>query len=157
ATATNMATVKTDIVKIGALDIAIGTTGPSAKTTHNVEAYIGPRFEVMPTPKVTGTIDVGGGTITVHGTSNNNAEIDQLSISVKVIGIDIVRPDVSAGGTTRAHLGGAYGITAGAVNVTAETPTNSATTKTFTLTVSVLNVGVASHPVATDHTTEAFV
>ena len=68
-----------------------------------------------------------------------------------------MRPNVTAGGSTLAHLGGNYTLNAPSVTVTASAPDVKATTQTFSLNIGAVAVSVASNPVTANHETDAFV
>ncbi|MBI3839031.1 MAG: hypothetical protein HY288_14015, partial [Planctomycetia bacterium] len=154
ATATNTATI--DMSSIGIAAVAVTDIEPTVKTTHDTEAYVGPRAGNAPTAMTSGTIKLGGGTLSVEATSHSKAEMGSMTIDLGLVTIGSVRPEVTSGGTTLAHLGGTFDITAGAVNVTAEAPNTEATTQTFSLDIGVANLALGHNPVTANDETEAF-
>ena len=95
---------------------------PAATTSDDTEAYIGPATGVAPNAKLSGNISVTG-TVTLAATSHDTAQVNATDITVGAVNVRSVRPAVTAGGDTQAHLGGNYTINASAVNVTASAPT----------------------------------
>ncbi len=154
ADATNAATIDTSL--LGGSGISVEIVRPTAETAHAAEAYIGPRAGVAPTAGLAGSIAVGGGTVALNATSDNVAEVNQFSVAVAGIGVDSVRPEVTAGGTTQAHLGGEFTISAGAVNVTANAPDNRASSDVFSLDIGGAAFGGSGAPVLVSHVTESF-
>src|SRR5262249_51187819 len=119
AEASNTAAVTPITVSAGAVT---GTFAePKASTTHNVEAFIGPAGDSDPNVALTGNINVGGGAVTVDArTTKNEAKVEKIGIEVGAITVDYTRPKVTAAGSTRAHIGGHFNVTASDVTVTAD-------------------------------------
>ncbi len=153
ATATNNANVSVDLVLAGAVPVTL--IQPSATTGDDVQAYVGPASGVAPTSSLTGDINVSGA-VTLSATSNDTAQVNATSITFGAVDVTSVRPKITAGGDTLAHLGGNYTISATAVNATASAPNTQATTQTFTLDLGAVNVALASNPVSATHSTESF-
>src|SRR5262249_49775550 len=71
APGTNPATVDLSAISIGAGTLSI--LAPTVKTSHVAEAYLGPRAGIDPSATSSGTINLGGGTLTVSATSHDKA------------------------------------------------------------------------------------
>jgi hypothetical protein len=123
AEATNNASV--DSIQLSAGGINLNLAMPTAKTTHNVETRIGPAGNNAPNPALSGSITVGAGPIDVDAKSTNNATISVFGLSVGGISANIVLPDIDAGGSTKAHIGGKFTMNQ-AVELTADS-TSTAT------------------------------
>ena len=154
AHAGNIATVDTHL--IGVTGISVEIVRPVAQITHATEAFIGPAVGAE-SNGLAGSIAVGGGTVGISAVSENDAQINEFSVSVAGIDVETVRPEVTTAGTTLAHLGGTFQIAAGAVNVSANAPNNRAASDIFSLDIGAVNVGVAKAPVKVSHVTESFV
>ncbi|WP_457423984.1 right-handed parallel beta-helix repeat-containing protein [Roseateles sp. P5_E7] len=156
AAAANNASVSADIVTIGLVDFS--TIAPVVHTEHVVDAYLGPRAGVG-SSGLAGSINVAGALNVSAGQvdSGNVASLDSLTISISLGNGDTVEPDVLAAGQTLAHLGGAFAIKAGSVNVTARAPNNRATSEVFALNVGLGNFGGSDIPVTVAHQTAAYV
>src|SRR5262249_42339126 len=87
----------------------------------------------------------------------NQVKLGGFDITAEFLKTKSVRPHIEAGGATLAHLGGHFNITASAINVTANSPQNVASTDTFSLDFAIANFGGTSDAVQTTHRTEAFV
>src|SRR5262249_42870710 len=102
-----------------------------------------------------GTINVGG-PIQVHATSTSNqATAEKIDISVGTIKVQKIRPQVTGGGTTRAHVGGKFQFN-NSVNVTADAPDNEAHGKAITIEVSTASLDLSSRAATTNHQTETY-
>ena len=114
AEATNTATVTP--VQISAGAISGSYANPQASTSQDVEAYIGPAYGESPNLALAGTINVGNGTVTVNAQSTKNqATVNEVNIMAGAITLAYMHPQATIGGSTRAHIGGKFGITASAV------------------------------------------
>jgi hypothetical protein len=159
AAAANTAQLESNVVAVSLVDI--GIIRPTVRTTHVVDAYVGPRAGVGPDGGTNGTISLGGALRVVAGQvdNGNRATVDAFSVSVGLVNFDSVRPDVMAGGQTLAHLGGNFSINAGSVEVTASAPENHASSDVFALNVGLVNVGVggSATPIRVTHETAAYI
>ena len=95
---------------------------PTATTGDNVQAYVGPASGNAANPSLSGNISVTGA-VTLQATSHDTAQVDATNITIGAVNVRSVRPDVTAGGETDAHLGGNGTISASSVNLTASAPT----------------------------------
>jgi len=159
AAAANTAQLDAAVVAVSLVDISV--IRPTVRTTHVVDAYVGPRAGVAPDGASSGSISLGGALSIAAGQldAGNRATVDSFSLSVGLVNFDSMRPDVMAGGQTLAHLGGNFNIAAGAVEVTANAPNNLASSDVFALNVGLVNIGVggATTPVRVTHETAAYV
>jgi hypothetical protein len=153
ATATNEVTVDTTLV--GIAGIIITYAKQTAKNTHEVDVYMGPRAGVAETAGLSGVINVNDA-ITGSAVSTNTATIDDFNFALGGVTVDVVQPQVTVGGATRAHVGGNFTITADAVTFSA-TGTNNATADTISVGIEGVGISVTEHPAKTEHTSEAFV
>lgn len=119
AHADNTATV--NIIHGGVSDIEVNVAMPEAKTTHDVESFIGPADfnDTNPDPGLSGSITVADGPIGVHATALNHATAFDFGMSTGKIQVNVSLPTIDAGGSTTAHVGGRFTINR-AVNVTAD-------------------------------------
>jgi hypothetical protein len=155
ADATNTATANSFSTSLGEIHVAIAQ--PTAQTTHDVEAFIGPAAGAAPTPGLSGTINVGGAPILVHATSiSNHATAKEIDIKAAAIAVDVEQPQVTVGGSTSAYVGGKFTITSSGVDVLASAPDNTATGDAVSIVAAGVNVGVNDRATMTAHTTEAY-
>ena len=155
AQATNVATVTP--IQISAGVLSGGYADPQASTSQDVEAYIGPAYGVSPNTGLTGTINVGSGTVTVNAqTLKNQATVNDFDIIAGAVGVGYVHPQATAGGEARAHIGGNFNITASAVNANG-TSTNTATTDVISIDASAVSINLNVQGAITSETTEAYV
>src|SRR5260221_5788700 len=87
--------------------IAVSVALPTAKTTHDVETYLGPGGNAAPAASVSGSITVGS-PVNVAATSNNTATVDEFSLTLGAITVGVVEPDIEASGSTTSHVGGKF-------------------------------------------------
>ena len=153
ANAASVANVRTDLVIVSGFNVEV--VRPKAETQHVTEAFVGPRTPEAATG-VAGSIDVGGGTVSMTATSDNTAQVNQFSITGANIDFDSVRPEVTVGGRTTAHLGGTFDIAAGATSFTASALDNRAASNVFSLDVAGAAIGGTSAPVKVAHDTESY-
>ncbi len=155
AQATNVATVTPVQITAGAL--SGGYAAPQASTSQDVEAYIGPAYGAAPNLGLTGTINVGTGTVSVTAqTLQNQATVNDLDILAGAVGVNYMHPQATAGGEARGHIGGKFNITAGAVNVSGSS-TNTATTDIISIDVSAASVDANLQGAITSAATDAYV
>jgi hypothetical protein len=155
ADATNTATANRFATTLGLINVEIAQ--PTAQTTHDVEAYLGPARGQAPNGALTGTINVGGATIPVHATSTSNqATAQQININFGAVSVSVEQPRVTVAGSTSAHIGGNFRITAGSVDVLASAPNNTATGNAISIAAAGANVAVDDRAATTNHTTEAY-
>ena len=156
AAAANTARVAANVIAVGAVDFS--TIKPVVRTLHVVDAYVGPRAGVA-SSGAAGSINVNGALNVSAGQVDNGnvATLDSLSISVALGNGDTVEPDVLVGGQTLAHLGGAFAVKAGSVNVTARAANNRAVSDVFALNIGLGNFGGSDIPVTVAHETAAYV
>jgi hypothetical protein len=153
ATATNTATAGVTMVLVGGVNVAV--IQPTARTGDDAQAYIGPEAGAAATANLTGNISVPR-TVDLSATSHDTAQVNGMTVTVGAVNVKSVRPEVTAGGDTLAHVGGQFGISAGSVRVTASAPDTRATTQFTALDIGAVNVSVAETPVTAGHETEAF-
>ncbi|HEY8535813.1 MAG TPA: hypothetical protein VIL25_05170, partial [Vicinamibacterales bacterium] len=96
-----------DRFQFGASVVGLQQATPTARTAHEVAAFIGPAAGGEPNAGLAGTISLAGG-IALNATSVNDATVDEVSIGAGVVGIDLAKPTMTVGGTTRTHVGGNY-------------------------------------------------
>ena len=155
AEATNTATVTPIQLSAGA--ISGSYANPQATTSQDVEAYIGPAFGTAPNLGLSGTINVGTGTVAVNAQSvKNQATINEVDLMAGAITLAYMHPQATIGGWTRAHIGGEFTITASAVNVTGNA-SNTATTNVISIDAGAASVNLNTQGATTSHTTEAYV
>ena len=107
---------------------------------------------------LSGTINVGGATIPVHATSTSNAAtVEQIDLDLGGVTVNVAQPRVTVAGSTLAHIGGTYQITAAQVDVRASAPNNTATGNAISIQAAAANVNVDDRAATTNHTTEAYV
>ena len=138
--ATSENTASADTILISVAGISVDIADPVAKTSHNTEVYIGPAGTLVGDAALVGAITAG--TVTGHATSTNNASVDDFALKIGGVTVEVVQPDVSTSGTTRAHLGGKFTITAGSVTFTANA-TNTATAEAINIEISGAGLSVA--------------
>ena len=138
--------------------VDISVVEPTIRNTHVVDAYVGPRAGVAGNG-TSGSIDLAGALNITAGQvdAGNIVRFDAFSISVGLVTVDVMDPDVIESGQTLAHLGGNFSIDASQVNVTANAPDNEATSEVFGLNIGLGGGGDQALPVRAAHVTEAYV
>src|SRR5262249_34678909 len=131
ADATNAATTSVHLFGVSGLDVLVVRS--HAEVTHTSEAYVGPRAGAAPDAGLAGSINVGGGAVSLNPGPPTAAGGNQFSFSGGGFHVATVRPRAIPGGKTLAHLGGNFAIPAGAVNATATAPDSSASSDSFSL------------------------
>jgi hypothetical protein len=154
-TAMSNNTPELDMSAIGLAVVDVKNTEPTAKTTHTTEAYIGPGGNVAPDANLAGSISVGS-PITVMAKSQNTATIDAFSLTFGAVTVHASTPDIDAGGSTLAHVGGKFTAINQTVNATADS-TNTANGKALAITVGAIPVGFDGSSAKTTQTTDAYV
>ena len=152
AAANNTADV--DRFQFGASVFDLQKAQPTARTTHAVAAYVGPAAGAEPAGTA-GTITLDDD-LALNATSVNEATVGDINISVDVVSVDLVKPEINAGGTTRVHVGGDYTVNASGVTGAASS-TNTAGSNTVPIKIGLVTVGEVTTEVRTTHETEAFV
>ena len=127
--------------------INIGTVGVSdlnaaAKIGQTVEAFVGPEAGSAAT-NAQSNITLGGGTLSVHALSTNNASSELDGPSVGAITIGVSSNTTNLDGATNAYVGGHVTIGSGHVAVMADS-TNTATPTTNLVSVGAIN-GTGPH------------
>ncbi|MBK8017635.1 MAG: right-handed parallel beta-helix repeat-containing protein [Betaproteobacteria bacterium] len=141
--------------QFGASLFSLNEASPTAKTDHRTAAYVGPAAGVEPAKDVSGTIKLGGG-LDLDARSTNDASIDDVNIQMSGVSVDLVKPVITTGGSTRTHVGGAYAVST--TGVTGEAvATNQAGSTTVPIKLGLVDVTEVRTEVKTDHAAEAFV
>jgi hypothetical protein len=124
---------------------------------HTTEAFIGHAADQGRNDALAGSIKVGDADITLSAVSTNEASITDVDVGFATVDVDMIRPEISVGGATRAFLGGEYDIEADDVTATADS-TNTASSNAINIEASGLfGLSLPITKIATDHATSAFV
>ena len=99
-----------------------------------------------------GTVTAGGG-INFLANSHNTADLDEIGIRVGTISVDVIKPNVNAGGVTEARIGHDMTLT-GDATVEAVSH-NEATSLSVTVEVAGADVDVPTRALRTSHQTSA--
>jgi hypothetical protein len=149
-------TAEANPIDFGVAAVKVDVAHPIAETSHTTEVYIGPPGSADPTPGSSGQIGVGAGSVTGEATSTSTATVDPLDVGASGIDVSVLHPEVTAGGSTSAHLGGSFTIGAGTLKFTASS-NNTATSNSVSVEVSGVNVTDNIKSALTDHATSAYV
>jgi len=141
---------------LGATGVAVKLAHTLARTQHVTEAYIGPREGTAPQAGLSGSITVNGGLVNLHASSVNTASIDEVSVEIPVIQVNVARPEVTTGGSTLAYLGGNLTIDALAVTATA-TADDTASCAEFSFEITGIAISVPTEATGTAHESKAFI
>ena len=136
--------------------IAVALAKLDASTDHAVVAQLGPADE-QPADKQ-GSITVAAGGITIDASSVNRATVDPPVFEVSGVRVEKVLPRATAGGTTKARLGGRVTADAGPLGLTAKAVSNNvATTHAVAAEIGGFDLDLSKRAATTTHVTEAFV
>ena len=153
ATGTNNASADALFVGIGGINVEL--TKPVAITSHEVQAYVGPRAGTAANASLSGEITVDSGAFNMNATANNTAAVDEIDIEIGGISVERLRPEANAGGSTKTYLGGNFALDTAAVNANAMA-TNIATSDSLSIELTGIDVDIPTRAAQTTHDAVAF-
>jgi hypothetical protein len=144
-----------DKFQFGASVFSLQKAEPVAKTTHETSAYVGPAAGVDPNGGLSGKITLNGN-LDLNANSVNDAQVGEVNIDLALVGVDLVSPDINAGGSTRVNVGGNYTVNAAGITGHANAK-NTAGSSSVPIKLGLVEVTDIDPVIHTTHETEAFV
>jgi len=127
---------------------AIGVTVNNSRieTHHDTEAFVSRAAD----------FDLDGGIVDLNATSTNDAQFEKFNFTLSAIPIDVFRPEVEAGGTTRAFVVEGAELESGGLSLDAAS-TNTASLSMAQITISAVSVDSIEPVIHTTHVTQAHI
>jgi hypothetical protein len=128
--------------------VGVDAANVSADTSGTVAAFVGDGS----------TLSLPGGLLRVKAVSSPTAKAESDGVAGGFINVSILNTNATVGGSTLAFIGQGDNVTAGALEVTAESPNCGAEADSFDVGIGIIASGAGSHTTAkTGRDVEAFV
>ena len=146
-----------DLASVSISAVSINHITPVIRTSHVTEVYIGARPGTAIDGALSGSIDVGTGTIAGTATSRSTTDVGAFNVDISLFPITSLLPTLRTEGATRAAIGGNFTFEASAVDLVANTLEAEADADTVSVAIGLVPFTDENTLVVVNHTTEALI